>query len=439
MITKNLDVIPGLCTHCTACKEICPVGAISLKLTKYKMPFPVINSDLCIRCMLCHKICPVEIEQTDHYLSQYQKTNQSVLGEYLECFDMASSDSLLRYKSSSAGVIRTLLKHSLEQRMTDAILCVTENDDNCMDPCFSLIRSNEQMERVANSKYGPVRFAGELKKLLDDTSINKAIVVGLPCHIRAIEKIIRHDPQAKRKDFTKIALFCKKTKDIRYTYFINRRLGGNDKSLQDVKKIQYRGDGWPGKMIFFEKNTVRTSPSQRPDIYNFAWGWSFFSPQSCMFCYDAFGRGSDISVGDPWLPDYLNNTEYSSGASFVVVRTIKGMNMINSAFEALKKRKVDADDVIKSQSRKAIIEKPFFAISQQRILSFFSNAYKFPSAQRSRGIFSAVWFLFWKIFFEKIFDNNLVKKVPMVVFRLLSHLPPFPQRIKKVCNADVKE
>ena len=410
-----------------------------MKLSKYKMPFPVINSDLCIRCMLCHKICPVEIEQTGHYLTQYQKTNQSVLGEYLECFDMASSDSSLRYKSSSAGVIRTLLKHAFEKRMTDAILCVTENDDNCMEPCFSLISSNDEIEKVANSKYGPVRFAGGLKKLLDDACMNKAIVVGIPCHIRAIEKIIRHDPRAKKKDITKIALFCKKTKDIRYTYFVNRRLGGNDMSLQNATKIQYRGDGWPGKIIIYEKNKVRTGNSQRPDIYNFAWGWSFFSPQSCMFCYDALGRDSDISVGDPWLKDYLDNKEYSSGASFVVVRTIKGMNMINSASEALKKRKVDADDVIKSQSRKAIIEKPFFAISEQRILSFFSNMYRFPLTQRSRGIFSAVWFLFWKNFFEKIFDNSLVKKVPMVVFRLLSHLPPFPQRINKVWNTNLKE
>jgi len=427
MITKDIKVIPGLCIHCSACSEVCPTGAIRLGRTLHWMPTPEIDHNKCSRCMLCHRICPVEIEQTTEYLKKYQNSYDGILGKYLSCFDMVSNDTNLRHAASSAGVVRSIIKHVISSQSVQAALCVCENPANVLDPCFVLMHSLADCQLIANSKYGPVRFAGALKELLNNTSIKDVIITGLPCHIRAIKKIAKYDKRARGKNIVTVSLFCKKTKDIRYTKYLIRRLRRRELPLEDLEGIQYRGSGWPGKVRMSAGNIVHEAPFYRPDVANHPWQWYIFSPNSCLFCYDAFGREADISVGDPWLKSYLENDRYALGASLVVARTEAGLHLLET-MTTLIKRPVSPAEVIRSQSRKAIIEKTYFAAGIHRVLSLFSSGYRLLLPQQNRGMAAAVWFLFWKHLFEFILDSSLANRIPTVMFRIAAHLPLFPQK-----------
>ena len=46
------------CTGCSACANICPVGAIEMKTGKIGHIFPSILEN-CIECKRCVKVCPV--------------------------------------------------------------------------------------------------------------------------------------------------------------------------------------------------------------------------------------------------------------------------------------------------------------------------------------------------------------------------------------------
>lgn len=46
------------CCGCTACKSICPQGAISMKKDEMGFLYPQIDKDKCIKCYLCQKVCP---------------------------------------------------------------------------------------------------------------------------------------------------------------------------------------------------------------------------------------------------------------------------------------------------------------------------------------------------------------------------------------------
>lgn len=46
------------CTGCTACKNICPVNAISMGQNEEGFFYPVIDTNLCVDCKKCQNVCP---------------------------------------------------------------------------------------------------------------------------------------------------------------------------------------------------------------------------------------------------------------------------------------------------------------------------------------------------------------------------------------------
>lgn len=46
------------CCGCYACKNICPVGAITFEYDEEGFWYPHVDEVLCVRCGKCVKICP---------------------------------------------------------------------------------------------------------------------------------------------------------------------------------------------------------------------------------------------------------------------------------------------------------------------------------------------------------------------------------------------
>ena len=56
------------CCGCSACKQICPKGAIAMKPDSEGFLYPQIDVSLCIECGACQKICAFQ--------NGYEKTIQ---------------------------------------------------------------------------------------------------------------------------------------------------------------------------------------------------------------------------------------------------------------------------------------------------------------------------------------------------------------------------
>ena len=50
---KNIN-----CCGCSACLNICPQGAITMKENDEGFLYPYIDEDKCVKCGLCKKVCP---------------------------------------------------------------------------------------------------------------------------------------------------------------------------------------------------------------------------------------------------------------------------------------------------------------------------------------------------------------------------------------------
>ena len=47
------------CCGCTACRQICPAGAIDLAEDEEGFVYPRINADKCVGCRRCVQVCPM--------------------------------------------------------------------------------------------------------------------------------------------------------------------------------------------------------------------------------------------------------------------------------------------------------------------------------------------------------------------------------------------
>ncbi|MCK5707920.1 MAG: Coenzyme F420 hydrogenase/dehydrogenase, beta subunit C-terminal domain [Candidatus Aureabacteria bacterium] len=326
------------CTGCGTCYSICPVSCIAIEENvKEGIFLPSIDMEKCTDCGLCIKVCP----QTDLIKNEFLNKEQ-FYGKSLLNFYGYSENKNIRYDSSSGGLITSLAIFSLKNRLVDGVIAVRSKSDNPLRFESIICRTEEDILSSRGSKYCPVSVNTILKNIVEeDKKESTYMFIGLPCHLKGLDKFTSIYPELENKIKYKMALFCSHISNYHGTEFILKKWRI---SLTNVNKLRYRGNGWPGAMSIIEKNGQETS------IYSGTyWGKYFanyfFTPKYCFLCDDFFGLESDISFGDAWLDKFNEDKE---GVSLGIVRSDKGKKLMmeckeNKAifFDELSKKEIE--------------------------------------------------------------------------------------------------
>jgi coenzyme F420-reducing hydrogenase beta subunit len=64
-------------------------------------------------------------------------------------------------------------------------------------------------------------------------------------------------------------------------------------------------------------------PRTIQELYGTNYGWGFFKYNACDFCDDVFSETADVSVGDAWLPKYIDR-----GTNIIIVRNKKILQLL---------------------------------------------------------------------------------------------------------------
>lgn len=287
-----------LCTGCATCVSLCPNSAIELVLDYSKgIYLPSLKEEKCNYCGICFIICPGHsVNFKDLNLSIFgQEPKDILLGNYLNCYTGYATDYKIRYNSASGGLVTTLLIFALEEGVVDGVLVTKMNEENPLRPHPFIARNREEIISAAKSKYCPVPANVALKQILEDEG--KYAVVGLPCHIQGIRKAEMINKKLNERIILHVGLFCAKTISFLGTQFLLRRIGVRK---EEVKKLDYRGEGWPGSMTIQLKNKQRKLLNLT-SYYDSK--FSSFVPWRCTLCVDGASELADISFGDAWLPE----------------------------------------------------------------------------------------------------------------------------------------
>jgi len=370
MANKTVEFVirAGLCTGCGTCVALCPKEAITITIDKRKGTYiPKLDRDKCNNCGTCYKICPGhEVNFRELNFDIFGKdTDDALIGNHINLYSGHSTNSNIRYNSSSGGLVTQFLIFALEERIIDGALVIRMNKDNPLEPEPFIARTKEEIIKASKSKYCPVPANISLKEVLEAKNGEKFAVVGLPCHIQGIRKAEQINKYLKNNILLHIGLVCNHSPTFLATEFVLKKKK-IDKA--DIKGLEYRGNGWPGEMNIYRKNKPDVHVPQFSSDY---WGLifsSFFFPFRCMLCYDKVCGLSDASFADAWTRKLMKNDNI--GTSLVISRNETFEDVLNLAISKgkIELKKVDRSIVVQSQGLCSVKKKSSARIKIMKII-----------------------------------------------------------------------
>ncbi|MCX6111678.1 MAG: Coenzyme F420 hydrogenase/dehydrogenase, beta subunit C-terminal domain [Proteobacteria bacterium] len=335
----------GLCTGCGTCISICPHSAIELTIDAQKgIYLPYIKEKECNQCGTCVDVCPGHaVDFKSLNLSIFgQELRDNLLGNHINCYVGHATDYDIRYNSASGGLVTALLVFALEEGLIDGALVTRMKKDNPLEPEPFIARTREEIISASKSKYCPVPANIALKEIL--LREGKYAVVGLPCHLHGLRKAQMINSKLKQRVVLELGIFCGGGISFLGTEFWLKKIGI---SKEEVEKIDYRGEGWPGSMTIQLKNNKKKESHLYYYYYNR--GFNCFVPWRCTLCWDRTAELADISFGDAWLSEIIKNDKI--GSSIIVSRTMQGENIIEQMISrnAVKFDSINHNKVLESQ------------------------------------------------------------------------------------------
>ncbi|GAB7016830.1 Coenzyme F420 hydrogenase/dehydrogenase, beta subunit C-terminal domain [Methanogenium cariaci] len=314
---KNVEsvVSHGLCTGCGTCEGICPQSSIIMELDKEKAIYlPSIKAG-CTFCGMCVSVCPgkfVDFKDLNQKIFN-QPSSDFLLGHYNNCYLSHACDRKVRYKSSSGGLVTSVILFALREGLIDGALVTRMSKDNPIIPEPFIARTEQEVISACGSKYCPVPANKVINEILKVEG--KYAVVGLPCHIQGIRKAELINKKLKERIVLHLGIFCGTTKTFSATNNYTNQLGIDE---INISNISYRGSGWPGKLSICVKNNDESYYEEQYLKY-YSCEFCSYTPWRCTVCIDQAAEFADLSFADAWLDEVIGVDK--CGSSIVVSRT----------------------------------------------------------------------------------------------------------------------
>ena len=300
-------VTPDKCTGCGACAYSCPKQCIEMRSDPIKGLLPYINHEICIECGKCQRTCPI--------------LNPVELNVPIEAYAARSLSSDESRTSASGGVACTLYRHAIKKGCS--IAGAVWNKDYSVT--LQTGNTEDWIERFKNSKYvfcDATPLYPELAHLLKQGK--KVVIAALPCHISAIRKIFKNDP-----NLLLIDIVCHGTTP---THFLQQHIDFIEKYFNKKNlKVSFRDPRYNTYTFTFtlSEDTGKCIYAKRTkdgDSYQYGYHRAISYRMNCYQCPFATNRRiGDISLADyPGLGRNIKFPYEKKHINCVLINTEKG-------------------------------------------------------------------------------------------------------------------
>jgi len=217
------------------------------------------------------------------------------LGPTRSCYIGYSKNQRIRKDAASGGFISSFLMFLLENKFIDgAFVSRTIIKDKEIEAYSYIAKSKQEILDSRTSIYMHFPYLRGLKEIKNQDI--KIAVVGLPCHLSAIQRMEEKIHWLKDKITLKIGIFCSHASSPSLVHRVLKKEGIN---LDLVDKFYFRKGHWRGFLTFQMKDgqTIQV-PYLNFGLYMNLY---FHERPSCLSCMDHTAISSDISCGDAWM------------------------------------------------------------------------------------------------------------------------------------------
>jgi coenzyme F420-reducing hydrogenase beta subunit len=256
------------------------------------------------------------------------------------------SDQSVRLNAASGGIITGSLISLLDAGFIDG--AVVNIPDINQPPKGKSILAKTKKELLHSAK--SIYCMTEIKQGLDiakyDVDVQRIAVVGLPCQVSDLKKVMKRDSLLANKVIFCMGIMCGHNMLPSATIEALKQSGID---INKVKEIRYRSYGW---YPFFYSVSFKNG-----DVKDFVWSnsplqkiWESlkYQPQRCLRCVDFAAESADIACCDAWLEEYRGNQE---GYSIVLTHNRKGTSIIEQLIKdkILSLKETDVSCIQRSQ------------------------------------------------------------------------------------------
>lgn len=364
---------PLNCTGCGACRNICPVNAITMKPDDKGFINPIVDDTKCIRCEKCLKRCPLRNrpelfrEQTPYAYAAWSLDPEIILN------------------SSTGGIFSVLASWTFQHN--GVVYGSAVNFDHSVT--VHRATNNEELAPLRGSKYVQSDSGLAYRHVKEDLSKNRYVLFcGTSCQVAGLYAYLEND----YNNLITIDLICGGlVSPLIYNKYIEMR---EQQAKPPLKNITFRGKkrGWGSLQFDMEFNNSKHYKSTFDyDPYGFMYLKKFTVRTSCHRCIfkGLNNRWSDFTIGDFWgigkkIPF---NHPRSQGVSAVCLNSIKARIIFQQlrdtpgiifAEERSTQEMLDGNPILTTRPKKPVVynklftsfaEKPF----KDAFIEWFGN------------------------------------------------------------------
>lgn len=323
------------CSGCGACRDVCPVNAISLTADSEGFLYPQTDAETCIQCDKCKKQCPIlsgTLPQNSH--------------ETPCAYAAQTKDETVRERSSSGGVFTEIASYILRTGGVVFGAAFTEH----FQVVHIGIEHIEDLDKLRGSKYVQSEIGETYLQAKTHLDAGRPVLfTGTPCQIGGLYSFLgRNYNHLYTQD-----IICHGVPSpmvwLKYVQYREAKARGK-LSHAYFRHKQY---GWHtfSMCLDFQNGTQLIQPLSR-DIYLRSFLRNLCLRPSCYHCaFKTKQRIADFTLADFWGIDKVYpSIDDDKGTSLVILHSHKGKLLFDAIKECLIYRETEPETATRYNS-----------------------------------------------------------------------------------------
>lgn len=342
------------CIGCGACEFVQP-DKYQVKLSKYGMYNAEVKDENILTDLNTQKVCPFsDSAENENYIAEKiynsdEHEHDTSIGNFLSNYAGYVDEGEFREKGSSGGFGKWLLTELLETDYVDYVIQVEPNKKNGELFTYSIFSKGDDLLVGSKSAYYPVTMVDGLNFIKKNKG--RYAITALPCFSKAIRLLCLQDDILNSRVKFVLGVICGHLKSTGFAESLAWQVGVEPNKLEHIEfrgKIEGKRANEKG-IYAIDSNNQKSKVVSSRSLIGGDWGHGLFKYKACDYCDDVVGETTDVSIGDAWLDDYIND---SKGANVVIIRNKIINDIVKKAINTsrLKLDAISKEKVIKSQS-----------------------------------------------------------------------------------------